>query len=65
MTENSVKRIIDEYKNDEYDYFSDLLNDLLDRIASVDRYAMRQALVIEAMNCMLEKQKFEANKEDE
>lgn len=61
--ENSVKRIIDEYKNDEYDYFSDLLNDLLDRIASVDRYAMRQALVIEAMNYMLEKQKFESDKE--
>ena len=35
--ENSVKRIIDEYKNDEYDYVSDLLTDLLDRIASVDR----------------------------
>ena len=61
--ENSVKRIIDEYKNDEYDYVSDLLTDLLDRIASVDRYAMRQALVIEAMNYMLEKQKFETKKE--
>ena len=61
--ENSVKRIIDEYKNDEYDYVSDLLTDLLDRIASVDRYAMRQALVIEAMNYMLEKQKFETDKE--
>ena len=61
--EDSVKRIIDEYKNDEYDYVSDLLTDLLGRIASVDRYAMRQALVIEAMNYMLEKQKFETKEE--
>ena len=63
--DNNVKTIIDEYKNDEYDYVSDLLTDLLDRIASVDRYSMRQALVIEAMNYMLEKQKFETDKEDE
>ena len=62
--EDSVKRIIDEYKNDEYDCVSDLLSDLLDRVASVDRYSMRQALVIEAMNYMLEKQKFETDKEE-
>ena len=62
--EDSVKRIIDEYKNDEYDYVSDLLTDLLDRIASIDRYSMRQSLVIEAMNYMLEKQKFETDKEE-
>ena len=43
--EDSVKRIIDEYKNDEYDYVSDLLSDLLDRIASVDRYLFNETSI--------------------
>ena len=64
--ENSVNFIIDEYKKGgcDYalDYALDLLCDLLDKDENEISYAMRQALVIEAMNYMLEKQKFESDK---
>ncbi len=60
--EYSVKRIIDEYKKGGCDYALDLLCDSLDKDENEISYAMRQALVIEAMNYMLEKQKFESDK---
>ena len=63
--ENNVKFLIDEYKKGGCDYALDLLCDSLDKDENEISYSMRQALVIEAMNYMLEKQKFETNKEDE
>ena len=60
--ENSVNFIIDEYKKGGCDYALDLLCDSLDKDENEISYAMRQALVIEAMNYKLEKQKFESDK---
>ena len=60
--ENSVNFIIDEYKKGGCDYALDLLCDSLDKDENEISYAMRQALVIEALNYMLEKQKFESDK---
>ena len=60
--ENNVNFIIDEYKKGGCDYALDLLCDSLDKDENEISYAMRQALVIEAMNYMLEKQKFETKK---
>ena len=60
--ENNVNFIIDEYKKGRCDYSLDLLCDSLDKDENEISYAMRQALVIEAMNYMLEKQKFESDK---
>ena len=60
--ENNVNFIIDEYKKGGCDYALDLLCDSLDKDENEISYAMRQALVIEAMNYMLEKQKFESDK---
>ena len=62
--ENNVNFLIDEYKKGGCDYALDLLCDLLDRDENEISYSMRQALVIEAMNYMLEKQKFETDKEE-
>ena len=44
------------------DYSLDLLCNSLDKDENEISYSMRQALVIEAMNYMLEKQKFETKK---
>ena len=63
--ENNVNFLIDEYKKGGCDYALDLLCDSLDKDENEISYAMRQALVIEAMNYMLEKQKFESDKGDE
>ena len=60
--ENSVNFIIDEYKKGGCNYALDLLCDSLDKDENEISYAMRQALVIEALNYMLEKQKFESDK---
>ena len=60
--ENNVNFIIDEYKKGGCDYALDLLCDSLDKDENEISYAMRQALVIEAMNYKLEKQKFESDK---
>ena len=60
--ENNVNFLIDEYKKGGCDYALDLLCDSLDKDENEISYAMRQALVIEAMNYMLEKQKFESDK---
>ena len=60
--ENNVNFIIDEYKKGGCDYALDLLCDSLDKDENEISYSMRQALVIEAMNYMLEKQKFETKK---
>ena len=60
--DKNVKTIIDEYKKGGCDYALDLLCDSLDKDENEISYAMRQALVIEAMNYMLEKQKFESDK---
>ena len=60
--ENNVNFIIDEYKKGGCDYALDLLYDSLDKDENEISYSMRQALVIEAMNYMLEKQKFETKK---
>ena len=60
--ENNVNFIIDEYKKGGCDYSLDLLCDSLDKDENEISYSMRQALVIEAMNYMLEKQKFETKK---
>lgn len=60
--ENNVNFLIDEYKKGGCDYSLDLLCDSLDKDENEISYSMRQALVIEAMNYMLEKQKFETKK---
>ena len=60
--ENNVNFLIDEYKKGECDYALDLLCDSLDKDENEISYSMRQSLVIEAMNYMLEKQKFESDK---
>ena len=60
--ENNVNFLIDEYKKGGCDYALDLLCDSLDKDENEISYAMRQALVIEALNYMLEKQKFESDK---
>ena len=60
--ENNVNFLIDEYKKGACDYALDLLCDSLDKDENEISYAMRQALVVEAMNYMLEKQKFESDK---
>ena len=60
--ENSVNFIIDEYKKGGCNYALGLLCDSLDKDENEISYAMRQALVIEALNYMLEKQKFESDK---
>ena len=60
--ENNVNFIIDEYKKGGCDYSLDLLCDSLDKDENEISHSMRQALVIEAMNYMLEKQKFELDK---
>ena len=62
--ENNVNFLIDEYKKGGCDYVLYLLCDLLDKDENEISYAMRQSLVIEAMNYMLEKQKFETDKEE-
>ena len=62
--ENNVNLLIDEYKKGGCDYSLDLLCDSLDKDENEISYSMRQALVIEAMNYMLEKQKFETDKEE-
>ena len=60
--ENNVNFLIDEYKKGGCDYALDLLCASLDKDENEISYAMRQALVIEALNYMLEKQKFESDK---
>ena len=60
--ENNVNFLIDEYKKGGCDYALDLLCDSLDKDENEISYAMRQALVIEAMNHKKEKQKFETDK---
>ena len=62
--ENNVNFIIDEYKKGGCDYSLDLLCYSLGKDENEISYSMRQALVIEAMNYMLEKQKFETDKEE-
>ena len=59
--EENIKFLIDEYKQGGRNYALDLLCGLLDRDEIEITYTMRQALVIESMNYMLEKQKFETN----
>lgn len=60
--ENNVNFLIDEHKKGGRLYALDLLCDSLDKDENEISYAMRQALVIEAMNYMLEKQKFGSDK---
>ena len=62
--ENNANFLINEYKKGGCDYALDLLCDSSDKDKNEISYSMRQALVIEAMNYMLEKQKFETDKEE-
>lgn len=55
--ESNVNFLIEEYKKGGSDYALDLLCDSLDKDENEISYSMRQALVIEAMNYMLEKTK--------
>ena len=57
--EENIKFLIDEYEQGGCDYSLDLLCNSLDKDENEISHSMRQALVIEAMNYMLEKQIFE------